>query len=586
MQGVRPAAWVVLAFMVLAGVYAAVNPLFEAPDERYHFAFVDHLARGGGLPDQRERGPWFQEGSQPPLFYMAAAVVVAPFEYPYERMLTLIAPNGHARLGNGSEPHLRNRNAVVHDGAYPPLDTARFAAYVARYLNIAFAAVAVWCVYRAGLTVLGSQRAALGMMMLTAFNPQFAFISGAINNDALATLWGSLILWQTFALLRDGFTVRRSVVLAVAVALATLTKVSGLLFGGVVGLAALWVLVRTRDWRGFWTLAALGVGVWLAVAGWWYARNLSLYGEFTGTQQMIQVIGSRPAPPLSALLVELTSLPYSFFGVFGWFNILTPTWFYTLVDVGIIVAGFGLLWRLGGWRADPPALRAQIGLAALTALAGIIAIVAWTSQTHGTQGRLLFPYIAAWSLLLVIGWMRLRVPVRAVAVGLGACALAFPFMVIAPMYATPAPLTEPPAEMVPLYARWDDVVELVGHAPVNVTARTGDLVEVTLVWRALRRTQDPVSIYLHLIGPDGSIIGQVDSYPHGGMRSTTLWTPDRFYADTHVIRITQPIPAGEYPLTLQFGWYEMRSGQRLTTYDPQGGQPDAARIPLGRLVSP
>ena len=37
---------------------------------------------------------------------------------------------------------------------------------------------------------------------------------------------------------------------------------------------------------------ALVVGV---IAGWWYVRNIALYGELTGLLRMVEVAGSRPA---------------------------------------------------------------------------------------------------------------------------------------------------------------------------------------------------------------------------------------------------------------------------------------------------
>ena len=35
---------IVVAFLVLGLIYSVVVPLFEAPDEVWHFAFADHLA--------------------------------------------------------------------------------------------------------------------------------------------------------------------------------------------------------------------------------------------------------------------------------------------------------------------------------------------------------------------------------------------------------------------------------------------------------------------------------------------------------------------------------------------------------------
>ena len=69
-----------IALFVAVGVlYSVVVPIFEAPDELYHFPFVAHMAQGGALPVQRpNRGMmWQQEGSQPPLYYFLAGVLTS-----------------------------------------------------------------------------------------------------------------------------------------------------------------------------------------------------------------------------------------------------------------------------------------------------------------------------------------------------------------------------------------------------------------------------------------------------------------------------------------------------------------------------
>lgn len=41
---------VLAAYVALAVVYSAVTPIFEPPDEVYHFPLIDHIARAGALP--------------------------------------------------------------------------------------------------------------------------------------------------------------------------------------------------------------------------------------------------------------------------------------------------------------------------------------------------------------------------------------------------------------------------------------------------------------------------------------------------------------------------------------------------------
>src|SRR5450756_557935 len=67
---------ILVFFIFLAGIYSVLNPLFESPDEVWHYAFVQHLASGQALPvlDPQHPGPWAQEGGQPPLYYLATSL--------------------------------------------------------------------------------------------------------------------------------------------------------------------------------------------------------------------------------------------------------------------------------------------------------------------------------------------------------------------------------------------------------------------------------------------------------------------------------------------------------------------------------
>ncbi len=569
---------VLIAMFVALGLwYAFTTPQFEAPDEYLHYAVVDHLARGGGLPDQRTLGPWWQEGSQPPLFYLLAARVAALFPYPPQLLTDAVANNAHARLGDPSEPWLRNRNAVIHPVPPAPLDNLRLAVYAVRILNVGLGALAVWGVYQAARTLLTPQQAWYAAA-LAAFNPQFAFIAGAVNNDMLSAALGSLIIWQALRMLETGFDTRRSVTLGVLVALASLSKVSGLLFGVLMAGTAGVMLYRRRDWRGFGVLAAAGVMGWGVLAGWRYGRNLLLYGEITGTAQMVSVVGSRTAPPLGELLGEIQSLTDSFFGVFGWFNIIAGDWYYRTVDVVLAVALVSVLLRTA--RGTPPLRTGASAFVAITAVGGLLALLLWTVQTHGSQGRLLFPYLAAWNILLVLGLSAIPRALPAFAGGLLACAVLFPPLLIAPHYALDAAIERVPSTALIAPIRWDEVVELVGIEPLADTSGTGDLLEVRLYWRALRTTRRPFSLYLHLLTDDEARLGQIDSYPAGGMLSTTRWQAGHIYPDRHLLPVRGQAAAGT-PLTLEIGWYRAWNGQRMTPYDSSGTPLTQVRVPAG-----
>lgn len=604
-------------YLVLALVYAYASPLFETPDEVYHFGFVHRIANTGRLPVQTPGsiGPWQQEGSQPPLYYLLAGTLVRPLPRP--DFAQLRRENPHAVVGVTGTAG--NKNRFLAASPYPPplgdrplADTA-LAAYTVRLFSIALGLVTVIAVYGCARAVVpGRPAVAMLAAALTALNPQFLFISASINNDTLVTALNSVALWQVAALVRDQrFDTRRSLTIAVVVALATLSKLSGLVVVPVAALAGLYVAYRSRDLRGLVVMGGLMLGVWLLLAGWWYARNLTLYGELFGSARMLDIFGRRVPPPLPDLLRELTSLVDSYWGVFGWFSILTVDPFYWFITA-LTLAGFGgwvlHLWRIRGDFAQG----VRFFFIALAWVLGFISLLAWTLQTMGTQGRLLFPYIAAASTILAVGLLecadRLSISARWPAgvalltvVPLGVFAALIPFITLIPTYRPPAPLAALPASATPfaggVYYTPDQPDPVIQLAAYEITPRVyapGDTVPLTLYWRPLLSVEADYSLFVHVIAEqDNIIIGQVDSYPGYGSLATSRWLPHEaqgappFYPERLRIRIDPRLAAGlsETRLVAHIGWWYVPTGARLTTRpQPVTGEDWGVYVlPLGTL---
>ncbi len=247
---------VVLAgFLLLGLTYSLTTPIFEAPDELYHFEYARHVARTGNLPDMRAAvRPWAQEGAQPPLYYLTVAVALrtlAPATWDAPLRL-----NPHARIGL-PEGH-ENKNRVVHtaDERFPFRGLAR-AVHVARLASLAWAGLGVAGTYALGWLTLGrlscdtpicrddpSVAVPLAVALVAAL-PQFAFISGAISNDPAimaTTAWALTALWYAG---QRAPSPRLGGLVGLMVGLATLCKLSGLLMA-VFGLAVL--MVSWRSW--------------------------------------------------------------------------------------------------------------------------------------------------------------------------------------------------------------------------------------------------------------------------------------------------------------------------------------------------
>ncbi|MEO8610621.1 MAG: phospholipid carrier-dependent glycosyltransferase [Chloroflexota bacterium] len=586
-------AGLLIIFAALCVVYAWATPPLEASDELWHFGAINYIADTGLLPVQKIglKTAWEQEGSQPPLYYLISAALIAPInrlDFDAARQ-----PNPHVIAGVPGA--VGNKNLVLYDSAHPPLQNTILAVYILRLFSIILGCISVAAVYQtAALLNVSHRYFPLAAAGLAAFNPMFIFITASVNNDNLVTALNSLLIWQMLILLRDGFSTRRSLFMALLIAAASLTKLSGLVMIPIIGLAALWVVWQKRDWRGLFTLAILIGLAWMLLAGWWYARNVTLYGELFGTRTMVAVAGARAGDfTFNTLLSEFQGFRFAYWALFGAVNIMTFRWFYDVMDIVTILGlvGAGLYVWLNRRNI---AMLVQFFLLSTAILGGIIGVIGWTAQTYASQGRLLFPYIAAISTLLALGLFALFDSIRRIKnkpwlyfapVGaLGLFAFIVPFASITPDYAPPAALEHVPDSARQVYARFGDVA-LVGYeTPDARYARDGTL-PITVYWQVLKASDRDLSLYLHALTSDGHEVGKVDSYPGGGRLRTTTWIPGAIYADTYAIFLNNQL-VDPSMLRLQVGWWDYPSGELIDAADNDGKKLDSVMLDSGAIAAP
>ncbi len=99
-------------------------------------------------------------------------------------------------------------------------------------------------------------------------------------------------------------------------------------------------------------------------------------------------------------------------------------------------------------------------------------------------------------------------------------------------------------------------------------ARPGDVVPVTLRWRGLRSMDVDYTVFVHLVGPDGRLHGQVDSWPVQGSFPTSQWAPGEAVLDRYEVRLEPDAPAGAY--RVEVGLYELETMERLPVLNAAG----------------
>jgi len=572
-----------VAFVGLSFTYSVVTPVFEAPDEIQHFFYVVNLAEGKGLPVQPPAGPgglWAQEGSQPPLYYVLAARLVAPLDT--SDASALLWENAHANLGDPLNP--ANKNRIVHTDleAWPYRESV-LAIHLVRWLSVLMGAATVWLVYRIAGKLFPRQPAlALATAAVTAFTPQFVFISGVVSNDNAIILSSTLAAWLLIDLLRQPHGSRyhlRLFLLGVVLGFAALSKLSGALLWPLAGVALLVAGWRARSLRRTAGDLAMVFGPALAVAGWWYLRNWQLYGDPTGLTAMLSIVGDRTQPlGWRGLLRQFEGLRISYWALFGWFNLILPNWVYRVLDALATVAFAGLVWgAVRRWHRKMPSGWRRLVLPVAWISVVFIGLVRWTLLTPATQGRLLFPAAWAFSLLLMLGWSQ-WVPSRwrahwlaAPIVPLAVLALVAPFAVIRPAYQRPPLVTE---AAIPDAARLTPVdygttVRRLGAAIEPDGVHPGDLLWVTVYWQVLDRMDQDYTVYVHLLDHQGQSVAEANNWPGLGNYPTRLWQPGMIIADRYPVRIPADVRTPEL-VTADIGLFTWPAGKDQPIHLPDG----------------
>lgn len=581
---------ILAAFVLLAAAYSVTVPIFEAPDELFHYPMVEHLAAERALPvlptePGAEVGPWEQEGGQPPLYYVLAALLTAPINTDDLAEVRHLNPQAARGVATADRSNL---NVVVHDPArerFPWRGTV-LAIHVARLFSVACGAAAVALGWHLLQTLLPERpNLALSAAAVHAFTPMFIFISSAVTNDALIIPLGIAgVLIMARLIQTPGVAWPRFIPLGVVLGLAALTKASGLALIPLAVAATAWTCWRPKTQRlrqmgGAFVKRALGWSLpLLLIAGGWYARNLVLYGDLLGFNAFLAVIGERQAPlTWQALWQERGSFLTSYWGNFGWLNVLMPQAVYTVLNTLALAAGGGVLAALGRrlpafWRSLQ-AHRDLVAARLLTALwpaALFVSLIRWTRTTMASQGRLVFPALPLWSLGLVWGltvWLRRQSRIRrSVLAAIPALFLTLSIAAlpawIAPAYRPPSPLPEDVDIPQRLNATFGDNLRLLGYELEDQAVRAGEPVVLDLYWEALAPTPSEHLVFVHLVGKAERIVAQADRFPGRGLLDTTRLPPGYRWRERYQITLPTTSYAPD-TLTVSVGLYDRATGRRL-----------------------
>jgi 4-amino-4-deoxy-L-arabinose transferase-like glycosyltransferase len=370
---------IVVAYVAIGLLYAALTPVWQVPDEPAHYNYVRSLAEGRGIP-VLETGDYDQallgeltsrrfppglsiasveyEDHQPPLYYLIATPVY-----------------------------------LLFGGAVLPL----------RLLSVLLGAALLAVAFVTVRTIFPARsELALAAAALLAFVPQHVAIMAGVNNDALGELIVALTLWALVSYVARGTD--RPWPIGLLLGGAMLTKTTAYT---VVGVAVVAVGLRWRRelWPWQWAVRQLA---WMLVPALlmsapWFIRNGATYGwhDPLGLARHEAVVEGQPRSfewlaglGWGGLLGRLIGTTFqSFWGQFGWMGVVLPVRFYQALALlsALLLAGF--LWWLFDRRRPSltPAQRSSLILL-LASFSFTLLVFLWYNLTFVQhQGRYLFP---------------------------------------------------------------------------------------------------------------------------------------------------------------------------------------------------
>jgi hypothetical protein len=120
-------------------------------------------------------------------------------------------------------------------------------------------------------------------------------------------------------------------------------------------------------------------------------------------------------------------------------------------------------------------------------------------------------------------------------------------------------------------------IALLGYSLPDGPYRGGDVLPLTLHWRAEAQPARDSKVFVHLVDATGEIRAQRDAAPVDWTRPTSGWLAGEVVSDPQFLALPGDLPAGEYALYV--GLYDAETLQRLSATAGEDG-----RVRLGAVV--
>lgn len=426
--------FIIIIFIIITLAYSMVIPVFNAPDEPFHFEYIQFLAKHKTFPNQAvEEKSIHSEGFNPPLYYLINAVflgllspnkasdiqihnfrdIIDFIRSPYKRFRSDISPPlnpDYVKWGKGRD---KNMFLTTKEDRLPFFIGSIRVVHLLRIISLIFGAITVLLIFKTALILFPENKnIALLAASLCAFNPQFNFLSGSLNNDNLVILCATISIWLLAKLIVTENDNQKKVVafLGIFLALGLITKLNifGFVMVAILGIIYSSVVNKPKKLHNLSVNLLLFLGLLVVVAGWYFVRNAKIYGLDDPLGWGLQAI-QNPAlvmrPELRNMFFQklfFQRLFISFWGLFDWLTIPLTNWMYWIYGIISIMGIFGFV-IIFVEKSYPKNTKICLILFLFIILISFAGLVALNLKFVSAQARLIFPAMAGICIFMALG---------------------------------------------------------------------------------------------------------------------------------------------------------------------------------------
>jgi 4-amino-4-deoxy-L-arabinose transferase-like glycosyltransferase len=303
---------ILLALFLVKGILITfVFTPYSGHDEVMHYAYLQVLAEEGRVPRIPDLDAWragFRDSSvEQPSFDHAPEELFRYADKPADRMMSFTTADWY-----GDYP--TTVWAVTYDGDYfpsgwiytanhPPLFYMLMTPiywlvdgldidqqiYFFRLATIPMGMLTVVFAYLTVRTIFPRDRfLAMTVPAFVAFQPQISYESAMLNNDILAIMFTSAVIWMLAVGLRRRFPIWNCLLMGLFLGLAILSKSTSVTTAALIAIAMIFGL-HWKDWPMWMPKGALVAGVAALISAPWIVYMMSTYGDPTALNRVSEL---------------------------------------------------------------------------------------------------------------------------------------------------------------------------------------------------------------------------------------------------------------------------------------------------------